>query len=162
MIYSISEKLQAALELKEDGSIDAEHIDGVIVDLQFEVHETVVDAIKAARNIEAQKSGIDAEIERLKARSSALGNKVSAIKSSVIRLMTETETDKINDALFTVTSCKSRETVLVTDTDLIPDEYKKVKTVISDSKTDIFKALKAGEQVPGAELVRGANYLKIS
>ena len=45
---------------------------------------------------------------------------------------------------------------VLTDEMLIPEQFIKTKTETSISKTDITKAIKAGETVPGAEMQ--ANY----
>lgn len=49
-------------------------------------------------------------------------------------------------------SYRKSEAVVFTDEALIPAEYKKEKLTISVDKTEIKKAIKAGAEVPGAEI----------
>lgn len=44
-------------------------------------------------------------------------------------------------------NCKA--SVVVDDTSVIPDQYMVTKTTVAPNKTAIYKALKAGEEVPG-------------
>jgi len=68
---------------------------------------------------------------------------------------------KIECPLFSISLAKGQEVVSITDENLLPDEYVRVKTEISPNKIALKNALKDGKEVPGAELVTGKTSLRI-
>ena len=49
--------------------------------------------------------------------------------------------------------------VLITDHDAVPAEYKEIRTEVVINKDAVKRALKAGRKVPGAGLSAGNSYL---
>lgn len=117
--------------------------------------------VQIALNLDADVSAIDAEIERLKARKTALNNRSSSLREYLRTNMEATGISKISCPLFSITLAAGRESVVVDDEAALPDDLMRVKTEISPDKTAIAAKLKAGEEVPGARLERGQSSIRI-
>lgn len=96
-------------------------------------------------------NGLDAEIKRLSELKQAHERKVVSIDKQVDYLLKLFKIEKMQTELNELSYRKS-EAVVFTDEALIPAEYKKEKLTISVDKTEIKKAIKAGTEVPGAEI----------
>ncbi len=79
-------------------------------------------------------------------------NKQESLKEYLRINMLDCGITKIDCPLFSITLGKPRKICLINDEGKIPAEWLDIKTVMSPMKVDILKALKAGEDIPGAEL----------
>lgn len=104
---------------------------------------------------------IDYEIKRLQQRKKTLQNRQKQMRDYLRQNMQASGINKIESPFFTITLAKARQVVHVTDESALPDSMISVKTEIKPNKTEILKALKEGEEVPGAELVYGETSLRI-
>lgn len=95
--------------------------------------------------------GLDAEIKRLMELKQAHDKKISSADKQIDYLLKLFKIEKMQTEINELSYRKS-EAVVFTDEALIPSEYKKEKLTISVDKTEIKKAIKAGAEVPGAEI----------
>lgn len=120
-----------------------------------------LESIKLSR--EVTLDNIATLIEKNKAYAVAYAEKVKQLQSEKKRL------EKVNDSLQSYMTqamdqadlkelktenhvLKSRNykaSVVVDDTSVIPEQYMVTKTTVTPDKTAIYKAIKAGEEVPG-------------
>jgi hypothetical protein len=104
---------------------------------------------KVIRNLEAQATVFKDEEERLAKKRKVAENGVKRLKDSLLNFMQVTSNKKVSTGLFTV-SLGSSTAVEVIDEDLVPEGYKVYSPKVN--KTSIGADLKAGLEVPGAQL----------
>lgn len=103
-------------------------------------------------NLETEKAGKKAEIDRMNTRVKAIDNKIDYLKNSLMKpTIKASGLPKIEGQLFTVSLRKS-EAVEIVDETAIPEIYIKTKVTTSPDKTLIKKRLKAGEEISGVKL----------
>ncbi|SEM38912.1 virus Gp157 [Ligilactobacillus sp. WC1T17] len=138
----------------------------MIDDEETEIDEqTLFDTLESIKlNREVTLDNIATLIEKNKAYATAYAEKVKSLQNEKKRL------EKVNDSLQSYMTqamdqaglkelktenhvLKPRNykaSVVVDDTSVIPEKYMVTKTTVTPDKTTIYKALKAGEEVPGA------------
>lgn len=111
---------------------------------------------------------IDKEIEQLKdmekqikARSKALESAKERIKKALLSGLISCEVEKIEAPQYKITVGKKRAFVKYNNKELIPEGFYKTSITKSLDKTLVTQKLKAGEEVPGAELIEGEKQLYI-
>lgn len=117
--------------------------------------------IAVARNRESDVAAIDAEIERLKKRKTAINNQANRLYEYLRENMEATGIKKISCPLFSITLADGREFARIDDESRLPDELMRVKTEISPDKVEILKRLKDGIEVPGAHIERSQSTIRI-
>lgn len=161
-LYKIADQYRevAALADGEDENL-AIALRDTLQAIEGEFDQKAQAVVQIALNLDADVSAIDAEIERLKARKTALNNRASSLREYLRTNMEATGISKISCPLFSITLAAGRESVVVDDESALPDDLMRVKTDISPDKTAIAAKLKAGEEVPGARLERGQSSIRI-
>ena len=155
-LYEIDSRIRAII----DGIYDAADEDGVVEEIDFtelkqlqEDRKTKLENIALyIKNTEAEAAAIKAEEEKLKARRERLENKAKRLREYVINSMKENKDEPLKTARCEV-SIKDNEKTDITDLESIPEEFIKVKTERNPDKTAIKKAIKAGQKVPGAQII---------
>jgi len=105
------------------------------------------------RNLDADITALKAEEERLAEKRKTLQNKQAWLKEYLFNTLKALNRQSVKAGIFTVAIRKNPPSVAVKDQTLIPQEF-----FIVEPKLDlraIAEKLKAGEQVPGAELTQG-------
>lgn len=105
-------------------------------------------------------TGLGARLEELKDRLERFRSRAQAKKEVVEAAMIRADTRKLEFAEFTVSLGKRQPHVIVTDEAIIPPEYFNTPAPVL-SKTEIARALKDGQTVPGAVLSNSALGLTI-
>lgn len=160
-LYEIKAEYLAAIESmfdsvnEETGEVDAGTVER-IAELKATLGEKL-DAIGAyIKNLASDVNALDDEIKALTARKKAKENKIESLKKYVLPFIEEMDDHKFESARVAF-SMRSSESVDITDENAIPKEYIKIKTETAPDKTAIKKAIKAGKNVKGAELVTKNN-----
>lgn len=99
---------------------------------------------------------IDREIKRLQVLQQKAINRQDLFKSRLSEAMIQFGVEKIESPTLKLSFRKS-EAVEITDEASIPSEFYDVKTVSTISKSRIKEIIKAGEEVPGATLIKRQN-----
>ena len=102
------------------------------------------------RELKAEADAIKAEEERLAKRRKALENKSERLKNYMMPAL-EAMGGKVKGVMASVRIGKS-QAVTVFEPDALPDAFKRVVTKVDPDKVALKKALKAGEDIPGAAL----------
>lgn len=105
--------------------------------------------VKAIKNYKAESDAIAEEIRRLQDKKKVCENAVDRMKTALSDSMNVFGMSKVQAGLFKI-SLTTSKAVNIIDEDAIPQNYKKVKYEVS--KTEIKKAIEAGETVEGAEI----------
>ncbi len=146
-----------ALELME--LLDAEEIDEQTVADTLEsigADEKIDSYCKIIRSYENDISGIDTEIDRLKALKERAEKNIDRMKAALDGFMVATKKDKAKTRLFTI-SYRPSSAVEILDESLIPVKYIKVKKETVPDKAAIKKVLDRGGEVAGCKLMKNKN-----
>lgn len=146
-LYDIAE-IYENLENIDDEVAVAAAMDAVDAALEEKLESTA----KVIRNLEAEADGLEAEEKRLKARKTAVKNRIADIKGYVQGNLEAMGKDKVTSGIFKWSIQANKPSVNILDEDLIPDAYWEIER--KPMKTEIKKAIEAGELTEGAELVR--------
>lgn len=158
-LYELSNEVQALDELynscvdEETGEIkDAETLEELEKGILIQLENKGAGLVQYFRNTDTTLDTIDAEIKRLQGLKKSLKNKVDNFKSYIIFNMERMGVKKIETGLGTL-SLRASKSVDIYDEDLIDKKF--VTQVIEEkiSKTDLKKAIEAGEEVQGARVV---------
>lgn len=143
-LYELTNEIRELFSTEE---LDVDKLEA----LEIAFADKVESCCAVIREAEGAAATYKAEIDRLAALKRATENRAEWLKDYVRTCMEGAGETKINGRLFNVTLGKPTPVVSITGT--VPEEYQVVK--YSDDKTAIGRALKAGEQLPFAELVDG-------
>ena len=146
-LYDIAE-IYENLENIDDEVAVATAMDAVEAALEEKLESTA----KVIRNLEAEAEALEAEEKRLKARKTAVKNRIADIKGYVQGNLEAMGKDKVSSGIFKWSIQANAPSVNILDENLIPDAYWKIER--KPMKTEIKKAIEAGELTEGAELVR--------
>lgn len=120
-----------------------------------------VDRYGQFRNLEsARADALEAEGKRLIARSRSIRNNLGYLDSRYVVTMRKHRLKKISGELYAI-SLRATDIVNVTDMNVLPAEYIRVKTTTEPDKLAIKDALKQGIEIPGAMLEKSFS-LRIS
>jgi len=108
------------------------------------------------KQMDAECDIIDLEIKRLQQAKKVRENTVERLKYTLTNAMQLFEVDEIKTPLIKLNFRKS-ESVVVYDTNSLPQMYKIIKVTETPDKAKIKEAIKQGETVVGAELVINQN-----
>lgn len=156
-IYELNDQIKACIQLDEEHVVDTE--DGEIFDLQqfealqMERGQKIEGMCCYIKNKLAEAQAIDAEIDTLSYRSGAIKKEVDRCKGYLAGALYG---EKFETPRCKITWRKS-EICNVLSMEAIPDEYKRTKVTVDADKTAIKKAIKAGAEVPGAEVIQKLN-----
>lgn len=146
-LYDIAE-IYENLENIDDEVAVATAMDAVEAALEEKLESTA----KVIRNLEAEAEALEAEEKRLKARKTAVRNRIADIKGYVQENLEAMGKDKVTSGIFKWSIQANAPSVNILDESLIPDAYWKIER--KPMKTEIKKAIETGELTEGAELVR--------
>lgn len=149
------------LELANNEELPAEAIRDTLEAIGGTIQEKALSLANWALDMDGDMGKIDAEIERLQARKKSIAKRRESLNEYLRNNMEATGIKKIQCPLFTITIVEGRESVAISDESEIPDEFMRVKTDISPDKAAISKAIKDGQEVPGASLQRGQSSIRI-
>ena len=152
-LFEIDERLAACVKISDDQAVDAET--GEVIDIE------AVEALEMERDAKIENIGLwikdlTAQSEALKAEKNKLAEREKSAKNKVERLkefLTAYLGGKKFETAKVAIKFRSVESVSVPDVTALPEKYWRIKPPEAD-KTAIKNALKAGEVIEGAELVK--------
>ena len=110
-------------------------------------------------HFESQAQLAAEESRRLQARRKVFERAGERLEQYVRRAMELAGVKKLEGQTTTLSLRTAPASVLITDFDAVPAEYKEVRTEVVINKDALKKALKAGAAIPGADLLTGNFYL---
>lgn len=156
-LYEIDARIKAIIdgimdaadeETGEVGEIDLTELH----ELQ-EARETKLENIALyAKNLAVEASAIKDEENALADRRKRLERKCERMKGILINAMKEDGNKKISSPRFEAVLRDNKKTEIL-DPEAIPDEFINVKVEKAPDKTAIKKAIEAGQEVAGAQLI---------
>lgn len=109
--------------------------------------------IAVVRANEMMIENIEAERKRLADLKTKKQARIDSIKKYALECMQSMEVKKIETHLGNMTVRKGAGKVIVDDLTKIPEEYRVTKVEIREDRTAIKKAIKDGQEIPGAHLL---------
>ncbi len=151
-LYEIVDSLNKLGEMLEQDDGLTEYLEAAELQLNVKVENIV----KFSRGLELTADAIDIEIKRLTALKRSFLNKQKRLHDYVEYVMVSNSIPEIKTDIARIFFLASKS-VVVDDQDKLTDEFlKKTVTVVPD-KVAIGKALKEGQEVPGAHFEEHQN-----
>jgi hypothetical protein len=153
-LYEMSVDYLAALDaLAEVEDLPPEAIADTLEGLAGPWEEKALNVGRYIRNLEAEAAAIEEAKKRMDARAKATTNQAARLKAYLKGELERTGLKpKAPDLALRLQN--NPQSVSIDDAALIPEEYRRTETVETILRTEIAAALKTGEPIPGARLVR--------
>jgi hypothetical protein len=162
-LYEIVDHLTAlfdSLEMVTDPRLKAE--------AELDIQRYLEAEVKKADNIagylaqcQAQQAAAKAEIERLRQRAQLWEAREGRVRQYTQSVMERFDLRKVEGNTATFSLRAAPPSVIVSDPNLVPNEFKKTTVTVSIDKTAIKKAIGAGHEVSGCDLSMGGFCLVI-
>ena len=122
-LYELTGQMQALLALMEDPDTDPQIIEDSLEAVSGEIEYKADCYARVMAELEAQKSAVKAEKDRLAARESSLGKNIDRMKESLKTSMIATGKIKFKTELFSFNVQKNPPKVVIDDPDRIPEGF---------------------------------------
>lgn len=160
-LRELSHELQEVQSLALDPDVPEEALRDTLDGIEGMFNEKAVRIVHVIANSDTDVDAIGAEIKRLSERKRSIELAQDRLREYLRFNMEATGISKISSPLFTITLAAGRDMVEIYDEAALPDEFVRVKTVVSPEKADILKALKSGIEVPGATITKSKSSIRI-
>ena len=138
--------------------------------MRLELEEAITRAVRAEiqkvdgishmlAHFESQAQLAAAESKRLQVRKKAFERSRERLELYVRKAMELAGVKKLEGQTTALSLRVAPASVLITDFDAVPAEYKEIRTEVVINKDAVKKALRGGAKVPGADLSKGNLYL---
>lgn len=167
-LYEIGQEYQMAFneitDVLSDSDLTTDEVNTIVRDslagLQDAFEQKALAVGKYIATLDFEVSNLDEMIKRLTARKRSVAAKHDSFKEYLFNEMQRVGVSSIKDASLVLTIKNNPAKVIVLDADVVPDEYRVIKTEMSIAKSAISSALKAGVDVPGV-MLEGSQRLDI-
>lgn len=152
-LYELTEAYQNVSNLIEMG-LPEEEIANVLDTLEGAIEEKAGNIALMIQNMDADIEAIKAEEDRLFGRRRALENRKNRLKLYLEENFVRSGLSKVRTATHTISLQNNPPSVNILDINLLPKEYQKHIDEWQPDKKLILESLKAGQAIPGAEIVQ--------
>lgn len=152
-IYNLTAEANYIASLLTEGELTPE-IENALVINQTEIQKKSIDYAYVIKSFESDISAVDAEIKRLQEIKRIRVNAIDRMKEAVKNALELHGMTKIESPTVTLAIKQNPESVEVVNEAQVPAEFWREKITRSIDKVELKKALKDGEQIEGAILVR--------
>lgn len=161
-LYTIAEQFKELAALAETADEDlAVALRDTMEGIEGEFQEKGKAIAMITLNIDGDLEAIQSQIDRLTERKRIITNRKESLKEYLRTNMDAAGITKITHPLFTITCGKGKPIVVIDDEKAIPDDFVNVKVTSAPDKAAIAKALKDGQEVPGAHSEIGKSSISI-
>lgn len=157
-LYTVTDTLAALVD-----SLDMCETDELRAQCEAEIQRTVQQQVQKVDDfhrflvhLESQIELAGKEIDRLKARRDHMDAMIERLKDYAVRVMSEQNLTRLEGDTVTFSLRQNPPAVEITDEAAVPAVYKTVVQTVKVDKRAIGKELKAGRDVPGADLRFGS------
>ena len=155
-LHEIPAALAGMLDLiqvdEETGEIEPATLESV----QIASEEKIIATAMYIRRLDALNRATKETIQDLQERVRADGKRIEALKWLMTKAMDSLQYTEVKSPEVTLRFRKS-SSVEITDSESLPKQFLRTKTVVEPDKAAIKNALKAGEKIQGAQLVESRN-----
>ncbi|KRP59043.1 siphovirus Gp157 family protein [Pseudomonas trivialis] len=161
-LYTIAEQFKELAVLAETADEDlAIALRDTMEGIEGEFQEKGKAIAMITLNIDGDLEAIQSQIDRLTERKRIINNRKESLKEYLRSNMDAAGITKITHPLFTITCGKGKPIVVIDDEKALADEFVNVKVTSAPDKAAIAKALKEGQEVPGAHSEIGKSSISI-
>lgn len=161
-LYTIAEQFKELAVLAETADEDlAVALRDTMEGIEGEFQEKGKAIAMITLNIDGDLEAIQSQIDRLTERKRIINNRKESLKEYLRSNMDAAGITKISHPLFTITCGKGKPIVVIDDEKAIPDDFVNVKVTSAPDKVAIARALKDGQEVPGAHSEIGKSSISI-
>ncbi|WLQ15386.1 siphovirus Gp157 family protein [Hahella aquimaris] len=161
-LYEITGKLAELHNIDADND---ETLQQAIADtleaVEGEFKDKAAQIARLLQNLEADRSAIKSEVDRLNRREKSIERKEESISEYLRNHMELTRIKTVSTPLHTISCVAGREVAHIEDEAALPQDYVAVDVTIKPNKQAITQDLKAGKDIPGARLELGKSYIRI-
>ena len=156
-LYQITAEYRQQLAQLADLELDAQTVADTVEAMQGDVEHKLRAVIAYSLELDVLAVGAKDAAARMADRAKALQSRVEWLRAYALRAMQDTGIAEVATDEFAAKVAKKPASVNVTDPALIPADYLRTPPAPAPApdKTAIAAALKAGQAVPGCELVQG-------
>ncbi|MBU5252055.1 siphovirus Gp157 family protein [Lysinibacillus capsici] len=147
-LYELTDQYKMLQNFIEENN--AEGLELALSQIIGDIGEKLEGYAMVLKNIESDIAGIKSEEKRLADRRKAMESNLARIKENMADALLTVEGNRVKTEKFTFSFRKSTSVQIENDA-AIPPQFIKVEKTIS--RSELAKALKAGEQIEGAQLV---------
>lgn len=152
-IYNITSDFLQLLEMAQDEEVDQETLKDTLESVQMEFDDKADAYANIMTALSADSNGIEAEIDRLKARKDAIDKNIDNMKRVLEEAMTAVGRPKIKTPTHTFYIGKNAPSVNIIDDSAIPKEFL-IPQPDKVDRNEIKKYLKENGNSSWAELVQ--------
>lgn len=156
-LYELTGDMKELERLDIDSETLSDTLDGIVCEFK----DKAVAILSFAENMNSDIDALNNEIKRLQARKKVFENRKARLREYLLYNMEKSGITKIECPKFTASLRKGVESVEIQDQSLIPDEYVEVEVTEKADKAAIKRDLKAGKEINGVTLKRGATTITI-
>ncbi len=160
-LYQITEDHKELLKLADENEDMAQAVADTMELIEGDFNDKAISLIHVVNDMGEGVETIKNEIDRLTARKKAIENKQASMKEYLRINMEASGIKKIQCPIFTITSKAGRDIVLIEDEEKIPSDYLNIKTTMTPMKREILAALKEGDDISGARIVKSKSSISI-
>ncbi len=160
-LYEITEQHKELLALADENEDMAQAVANTMELIEGDFNDKAISLIHVVNNMGDDVETIKNEIARLSARKKIMENKQASMKEYLRVNMEASCIKKITCPLFTITLKSGRDIVKIYDSDKIPSDYLNIKTIMTPMKKEILDALKNGDNVDGASIIKSSSSIII-
>lgn len=146
-LYELSQNYLAV----QDMELDEDTLRDTLDSIEEAWEDKAENIVKLIRTVEADEQALEAEEKRFNARKKTEGNKKQFLKRYLEEMMQLTGKTKFKAGVFNISIQNNPPSVEVFDEALLPKQFLMEQPPKID-RAGIKELLKAGEEVPGAEL----------
>ncbi|MGE7545037.1 siphovirus Gp157 family protein [Sporosarcina newyorkensis] len=150
-LYELQGSYAHIQQMIEDG---VEGLEDTLESIEDGLENKLESYAMVIRNIESDVEGLKAEEKRLADRRKTMENGIKRMKLSMHNAMSSTGEKKIKGEKFTFTIQKNPPSLKLVDESIIPKDFL-IPVAPSIDKKAIMALIKAGEEVPGAQIQQG-------
>lgn len=133
-LYELSNHFQNLL------NADNEDFTQDLAQAEYDLREKMIDCIKYAKSLHADAMAIKEAVEAMNDRRVKMEKRAAQMRDYVLENMQVTDIKNIECTYFKISRRLNPPSVLITDEDLIPSEFKRIKTIVEIDKTAIKSA----------------------
>ncbi|MGE8451284.1 MAG: siphovirus Gp157 family protein [Pseudomonadales bacterium] len=161
-LYTIAEQFKGLAALADNADEDlAVALRDTMEGIEGEFQEKGKAIAMITLNIDGDLEAIQSQIDRLTERKRIITNRKESLKEYLRQNMEAAGITKITHPLFTITCGKGKPIVVIDDAKALPDDFVNVQVTSAPDKAAIAKALKNGQEVPGAHSEIGKSSISI-
>jgi hypothetical protein len=159
-LYELTGKYRSLELLEESDDLPAEVIRDTLEGLEGDIQEKATNVGLFVRNLDSVADSIDEAAEKMGRRAVKLRKRAQSLRDYLLLNMQACGISKIQSPYFTLSVRNNPPSVVVDNAEEIPEEYKRTPPpapppVAVPDKAKIAKAIKNGEEVPGAHSEQG-------